>query len=165
MKTYSPKAKDIQRTWFVVDADGATLGRLASEVAHVLRGKHKPTYAPHMDMGDHVIVVNAEKIRVTGAKAADKMYYHHSQYPGGLSEVPYERLAAKRPERIIERAVRGMLPRNRLGRQMLRKLAVYAGGEHPHAAQTPAPLQLRSARRSEKPSATEKVPAEAGKES
>ena len=141
-KTYSPKAKDVQRAWFVVDADNAVLGRLASEVAHVLRGKHKPTFAPHMDMGDHVIVVNAEKIRVTGAKAEDKLYYHHSQYPGGLSEVPYERLARERPERIVERAIKGMLPRNRLGRQMARKLAVYAGPEHPHSAQMPVPLQL-----------------------
>lgn len=146
MKTYSPKLKDIQRSWFVVDADGATLGRLASEVAHVLRGKHKPTYAPHMDMGDHVIVVNASKVRVTGAKAEDKIYYHHSQYPGGLSEVPYQRLAERRPERVIERAIRGMLPRNRLGRRMLRKLAVYAGAEHPHQAQSPVPLELRSRR-------------------
>jgi large subunit ribosomal protein L13 len=146
-KTYSPKAKDVQRTWFVVDAENAVLGRLASEVAHVLRGKHKPTFAPHMDMGDHVIVVNAAKIRVTGAKAADKIYYHHSQYPGGLSEIPYERLAQERPERIVEKAIKGMLPRNRLGRQMGRKLAVYAGPEHPHAAQTPQPLQLRSSER------------------
>ena len=147
MKTYSPKAKDIQRSWFVVDADGATLGRLASEVAHVLRGKHKPTFAPHMDGGDHVIVVNAEKIRVTGAKAEDKLYYNHSQYPGGLREVSYERMARERPERIVERAVRGMLPRNRLGRQMLKKLAVYAGPEHPHEAQQPQPLELKGARR------------------
>jgi large subunit ribosomal protein L13 len=150
MKTYTPKAKDIQRAWYVVDADGIVLGRLASEVAHVLRGKHKPTFAPHMDMGDHVIVVNAAKVRVTGAKAADKVYYHHSQYPGGLSEVPYERLAERRPERIVEKAIRGMLPRNRLGRQMLRKLAVYAGPEHPHEAQTPEPLELRSGRTEDK---------------
>ena len=145
-KTYSPKAKDVQRAWFVVDAENAVLGRLASEVAHVLRGKHKPTFAPHMDMGDHVIVVNAAKIQVTGAKASDKIYYHHSQYPGGLSEVPFERMAQERPERIVERAIKGMLPRNRLGRQMGRKLAVYAGPEHPHAAQMPVPLELRSAR-------------------
>ena len=148
-KTYSPKAKDVRRAWFVVDAENATLGRLASEVAHVLRGKHKPTFAPHMDMGDHVIVVNASKIRVTGAKVADKIYYHHSQYPGGLRETPYERLAEERPERIVERAIKGMLPRNRLGRQMGRKLAVYAGPEHPHAAQMPVPLQLGSAVREE----------------
>jgi large subunit ribosomal protein L13 len=146
-KTYTPKAKDIQRSWYVVDADGAVLGRLASEVAHVLRGKHKPTFAPHMDMGDHVIVINAAKVRVTGAKETDKVYYHHSGYPGGLSEIPYEREAERHPERLIERAVRGMLPRNRLGRQMLRKLAVYAGGEHPHAAQSPVPLELKGSRR------------------
>ena len=149
MKTYSPKAKDVQRSWFVVDADGATLGRLASEVAHVLRGKHKPTFAPHMDMGDHVIVVNAAKIRVTGAKAEDKVYYHHSQYPGGLSEVPYGRWPSATPSASSsEDEIRGMLPRNRLGRQMLRKLAVYAGAEHPHAAQKPVPLELRSSARS-----------------
>ncbi len=153
-KTYSPKAKDIQRAWFVVDAENAVLGRLASEVAHVLRGKHKPTFAPHMDMGDHVIVVNAEKIRVTGAKASDKLYYHHSQYPGGLSEVPFERLARERPERIVERAIKGMLPRNRLGRQMARKLAVYAGPDHPHAAQMPVPLQLRTSRTPDEPGTT-----------
>ena len=147
MKTYSPKASDIERSWFVVDADGVVLGRLASEVAHVLRGKHKPTYAPHMDMGDHVIVVNAAKIRVTGAKAQDKVYYHHSQYPGGLSEVPFERMSERRPERVVERAVRGMLPRNRLGRRMLRKLAVYAGADHPHQAQGPVPLELRASAR------------------
>lgn len=144
MKTYTPKEKDVRRAWYVVDAEGAVLGRLASEVAHVLRGKHKPTYAPHMDMGDHVIVVNASKVRVTGAKATDKVYYRHSQYPGGLSEIPFERMNARSPERVVERAVRGMLPRNRLGRQMLRKLAVYAGADHPHEAQKPEPLDLRS---------------------
>lgn len=144
MKTYTPKAGDITRAWYVVDADGVVLGRLASEVAKILRGKHKPTYAPHMDMGDHVIVVNAAKVRVTGAKATDKVYYQHSQYPGGLSEIPFERESERRPERVVERAVRGMLPRNRLGRRMLRKLAVYAGAEHPHEAQGPVPLELRS---------------------
>jgi large subunit ribosomal protein L13 len=147
MKTYSPRARDVQRTWFVVDAEDAVLGRLASEVAHILRGKHKPTFAPHMDMGDHVIVVNAAKVRVTGQKASDKIYYHHSQYPGGLRGVHYERVAEERPERLVERAVRGMLPRNRLGRKMAKKLAVYAGPEHPHAAQTPVPLQLGSSGR------------------
>lgn len=148
-KTYTPRAKDVRRTWYVVDADGATLGRLASQVAHILRGKHKPTYAPHMDMGDHVVVVNAAKVQVTGQKAVDKVYYHHSQYPGGLSEVPYERLARRHPERLVERAVKGMLPRNRLGRQMARKLAVYAGPEHPHAAQAPVPLKLDVGRRTD----------------
>ena len=144
--TYSPKARDVERTWYVVDAEGAVLGRLASEVAHVLRGKHKPTFAPHMDMGDHVIVVNAAKVRVTGQKESDKIYYRHSQYPGGLREVPYERMARERPERVVERAIKGMLPRNRLGRAMGKKLAVYAGPDHPHAAQQPVPLQLGSMR-------------------
>jgi large subunit ribosomal protein L13 len=142
MKTYSPKAKDIRRNWYVVDADGAVLGRLASEAARILRGKHKPTYAPHMDGGDHVIVVNASKVRLTGEKAGQKLYRHHSQYPGGLREVPYERMAQRRPERVVEAAVRGMLPKTRLGRQMLRKLAVYPGPDHPHGAQKPTPLRL-----------------------
>ena len=142
MKTYSPRARDVRRRWFVVDADGAVLGRLASEVAHILRGKHKPTFAPHMDMGDHVIVVNASRIRLTGQKSGQKVYYHHSNYPGGLREVPYERLMSERPERVVEQAVRGMLPRNRLGRQMFKKLAVYAGPDHPHEAQQPVALRL-----------------------
>jgi large subunit ribosomal protein L13 len=148
MKTYSPKPRDIQRSWYVVDADGAILGRLASEVARILRGKHKPMFAPHMDVGDHVIVVNAAKVRVTGDKAAQKLYRSHSQHPGGLREVPYERLVARRPERVVENAVRGMLPRNRLGRQMFRKLAVYPGPDHPHAAQNPAPMPLGDVRAS-----------------
>jgi large subunit ribosomal protein L13 len=142
MKTYSPKPKDIQRSWYVVDAEDAVLGRLASEVAQILRGKHKPTYAPHMDVGDHVIVVNAAKIRLTGQKADQKVYRHHSGYPGGLREVPFERMVSRRPERVVERAVRGMLPHTRLGRQMAKKLAVYAGADHPHEAQQPAPLKL-----------------------
>jgi large subunit ribosomal protein L13 len=145
MKTYSPRAKDIQRSWFVVDAEDVVLGRLASEVAQVLRGKNKPTYAPHMDMGDHVIVINAAKVRLTGEKAGKKVYQQHSGYPGGLKTLSYEREFARRPERVVERAVRGMLPRTRLGRQMLKKLSVYAGGEHPHQAQQPSPLQLRGA--------------------
>jgi len=142
MKTYSPKAKDIQRGWYVVDAEGAVLGRLASEVARILRGKHKPTYAPHVDVGDHVVVVNAAKVRVTGEKGGKKVYYRHSQYPGGLREIPYERLAAERPERLVEQAVRGMLPKTRLGRRMFRKLSVYRGPDHPHGAQRPVPLRL-----------------------
>jgi large subunit ribosomal protein L13 len=142
MKTYSPKAKDVQRRWYVVDAEGAVLGRLASEVARILRGKHKPTFAPHIDMGDHVVVVNAARVRLTGEKGGKKVYYRHSQYPGGLREIPYERLAAERPERVVEQAVRGMLPKNRLGRQMFRKLSVYAGPDHPHGAQNPVPLRL-----------------------
>ena len=142
MKTYSPKAGDIQRVWYVVDAEDAVLGRLASEVAQILRGKHKPTYAPHMDMGDHVVVINAAKIRLTGGKVGQKVYHHHSGYPGGLRTVPYEREAAQRPDRVVERAIRGMLPRTRLGRAMVKKLSVYAGAEHPHQAQRPIPLRL-----------------------
>jgi large subunit ribosomal protein L13 len=137
-----PKPKDVQRGWYVVDADGAVLGRLASEVAGVLRGKHKPTYAPHIDVGDHVVVVNAAKVRLTGEKEGKKIYYRHSQYPGGLHEVPYAQLAERRPERVVEQAVRGMLPKTRLGRQMLRKLSVYAGPDHPHEAQRPKALRL-----------------------
>ena len=142
MKTYAPKAKEITRAWYVVDADGQVLGRLASEVARILSGKHKPTWAPYLDMGDHVIVVNASKIRVTGQKADSKIYYNHSQYPGGLREVPLERMLRERPERVIERAIRGMLPSTRLGRAMLKKLNVYAGPEHPHEAQQPSPLRV-----------------------
>jgi large subunit ribosomal protein L13 len=142
MKTYSPKAGEIERAWYVVDADGAVLGRLASEVAQILRGKHKPTWAPHLDTGDHVIVVNASGVRLTGEKDQKKIYYSHSGYPGGLSEVEYERMARERPERVVERAIRGMLPKSRLGRQMLRKLLVYRGPDHPHEAQKPVALKL-----------------------
>jgi large subunit ribosomal protein L13 len=141
-KTYSPKAGDIERAWYLVDADGAVLGRLASEVAQLLRGKHKPTWAPHLDTGDHVIVVNAAGVRLTGEKDQKKVYYSHSGYPGGLSEVEYERMARLRPDRVVEKAVKGMLPKNRLGRQMARKLSVYRGSEHPHQAQKPIPLKL-----------------------
>jgi large subunit ribosomal protein L13 len=141
-KTYSPKAKEITRAWYVVDADGAVLGRLASEVAKILRGKHKPTYAPHLDTGDHVVVVNASKIRLTGGKELTKVYYRHSGYPGGIKEIPFERMMAERPDRVVEKAVRGMLPKNRLGRQMGTKLRVYAGPEHNNAAQKPIPLRL-----------------------
>jgi large subunit ribosomal protein L13 len=142
MKTYSPKAKEITRSWYVVDADGAVLGRLASEVAKILRGKHKPTYAPHLDTGDHVIVTNAAGVRLTGEKDTKKVYYRHSQHPGGLREIAYERMATRRPERVVEQAVRGMLPKNSLGRQMARKLYVYRGSEHPHGAQKPSTLSL-----------------------
>jgi large subunit ribosomal protein L13 len=142
VKTYSPKLSDISRAWYLVDADGVVLGRLASEVAKILRGKHKPTFAPHMDMGDHVVVVNAAKVRLTGAKLESKVYYRHSGYPGGLREINYERLLATRPEFAVEKAVRGMLPKTRLGRQMVGKLKVYAGANHPHAAQKPVPLEL-----------------------
>ncbi|ACU53397.1 ribosomal protein L13 [Acidimicrobium ferrooxidans DSM 10331] len=142
MRTYSPKAAEISRTWWVVDAEDVVLGRLATEVARVLRGKHKPTFTPHLDMGDHVIVVNADKIRVTSDKGATKRYWRHSGYPGGIrSETLAERLA-RHPERVVEAAVRGMLPKNRLGRAMYRKLKVYAGPEHPHQAQQPRVLSL-----------------------
>jgi len=129
--------------WYVVDAEGKTLGRLASQVASVIRGKHKPTYTPSLDTGDHVIVINAEKVRVTGNKEKQKFYYRHSGYPGGLRAVPYEVMMAKKPEAIIEHAVRGMLPHNRLGRSLWRKLKVYRGAEHPHAAQKPKPLEMK----------------------
>jgi len=142
MKTYSPKAKEISRAWYLVDAQDQVLGRLASEVAKILRGKHKPTFAPHLDTGDHVVVINASGVRLTGDKAQKKLYRRHSGYPGGLREVPFERLVAERPQVVVERAVRGMLPRNRLGRQMARKLQVYPGPDHPHAAQGPTPLRL-----------------------
>jgi large subunit ribosomal protein L13 len=141
-KTYSAKPSEVKRTWYVVDAEGKTLGRLASAIAHTLRGKHKPTYTPHIDTGDYVIVVNAEKVKVTGSKEADKMYYRHSGYPGGLKSAALKDLRAKHPERIIEAAVQGMLPRNTLGRAQFKKMKVYVGAEHPHAAQNPAPLLL-----------------------
>ncbi|HSG79979.1 MAG TPA: 50S ribosomal protein L13 [Acidimicrobiia bacterium] len=141
-KTYTPRAADIERSWWVVDATDLPLGRLASEVAKILRGKHKPTFAPHMDGGDYVVVINAEKIAVTGGKAAQKMYYRHSGYPGGLSESGFEEMRAKHPERIVERAVRGMLPKNRLGRAIYRKLKVYAGQDHPHTGQQPQVLDI-----------------------
>ncbi len=142
MKTYSPKPSEIERNWYIVDADGMVLGRLASKLAHVLRGKHKPTWAPHMDMGDFIVVVNADKIRVTGRKADQKVYYRHSGYPGGLKETPYRRIMDKKPEFVLFEAVRGMLPRNRLGRQMLKKLKIYASPAHPHAAQQPESFPL-----------------------
>jgi large subunit ribosomal protein L13 len=142
VKTYSPKPSEISRAWYVVDGDGVVLGRLASEVAKILRGKHKPTFAPHLDTGDHVVVVNASKVRLTGAKLEHKVYYRHSGYPGGLREINYERLMATRPQLAVEKAVRGMLPHNRLGRQMAKKLKVYAGPDHPHAAQDPVRLEL-----------------------
>lgn len=141
-KTYSPKPGDIERDWFVVDATDLPLGRLASEVAQVLRGKHKPSYAPHVDVGDHVIVLNADKVAVTSGKSQTKIYYRHSGYPGGVRAENFDSLRERRPEAVVERAVRGMLPKTKLGRQMLRKLRVYAGTEHPHAAQKPEPLEL-----------------------
>jgi large subunit ribosomal protein L13 len=137
-KTYSTKAKDIEREWHVIDASGKTLGRLATEVARLLRGKHKPIYTPHLDTGDYVIVINAERIRVTGKKAKQKFYYHHSGYPGGLRSTSLAQMLSTHPTRVIEHAVRGMLPKGPLGRAMFRKLKVYAGPEHPHIAQVKA---------------------------
>ncbi len=142
VKTYSVSAGDIERKWYVVDARGKTLGRLATGIARILRGKHKPGYSPHLDMGDHVIVINAEKILVTGKKLDTKMYYRYSGYLGGLKTVVLREQLEKHPDRVIVHAVRGMLPKNRLGRAMLKKLKVYAGSQHPHAAQKPEPLAL-----------------------
>lgn len=142
MKTFSAKAEDVARDWFVVDASDKTLGRLASEIAHRLRGKHKAEYTPHVDTGDYIVVINAEKVRVTGAKATDKMYYKHTGYVGNLKSISFEKLIDKAPERVIQGAVKGMLPRNPLGRAMFKKLKVYAGGEHPHAAQQPQALNI-----------------------
>jgi len=142
VKTYVPKKGDVEHKWYMVDATGKPLGRLASGVASVLRGKHKPTFTPFLDMGDHVIVVNAEKVVLTGRKLEQKKRYHHSGYPGGLRAVPYSRLMVEHPERAIEHAVKGMLPHNRLGRKLFRKLKVYAGPDHPHEAQSPEPLNL-----------------------
>ena len=142
MKTYSAKAETVERDWFLIDADGKTLGRLATEVARRLRGKHKAVYTPHVDTGDYIVVINAEKVKVTGNKAKDKMYYNHSGYMGGLKEINFEDLIQKAPERVIETAVKGMLPKNPLGRAMFRKLKVYAGKEHKHAAQQPQVLEI-----------------------
>jgi large subunit ribosomal protein L13 len=140
MKTYSPKPDHIERNWYVLDASGQVLGRLATHAATLLRGKHKPMFAPHMDTGDHVIVVNAEKVELTGGKEAKKIAYRHSGYPGGIRATSYDRLLAERPVFAVEKAIRGMLPKNRLGRAMIRKLHVVAGPEHPHAAQKPTAL-------------------------
>jgi large subunit ribosomal protein L13 len=145
MKTYSLKAKEIIRDWHVIDAADQTLGRLASQVAILLRGKHKPTYSPHLDMGDYVVVVNAGKVRVTGRKRQQKTYYRHSMYPGGLKMETLEKLLARHPTRVIERAVKGMLPHNRLGRAIHRHLKVYAGSDHPHEAQVRASEKRRAA--------------------
>jgi large subunit ribosomal protein L13 len=143
IKTYSPKKDDIQREWFVVDAKDQTLGRLATQVATLLRGKHKPIYAPHMDVGDFVIVINADKIRVTGNKLDQKIYYRHSGYPGGLRSRTLRELQARFPDRVIRLAVRGMLPKNRLGRATIKKLKIYAGDKHPHQAQQPKAYELK----------------------
>jgi large subunit ribosomal protein L13 len=146
VRTYSPRADEIERSWYVVDAEGLTLGRMATEVARVLRGKHKAMYTPHLDTGDHVIVVNADKVVLSANKAESKQVYRHTGYPGGIRSTTYATLLDEQPEQAVRRTIRGMLPKNRLGRQMLKKLKVYAGPTHPHAAQSPAPLDLPAAR-------------------
>ena len=142
MKTISAKAETVQRSWYVIDAEGQTLGRLATEVARRLRGKHKTEYTPHVDTGDYIVVVNAEKVKVTGRKASDKTYYRHTGHPGGLKEATFTQMIERSPAKVIELAIKGMLPRNPLGRAMYRKLKVYAGQEHPHDAQQPETLTL-----------------------
>ena len=142
MKTFSAKPESVKRDWFIVDADGKTLGRLATEIASRLRGKHKPEYTPHVDTGDYIVVINAEKVAVTGAKRTDKVYYSHSGFPGGLKSITFDKLIEKKPEMIIESAVKGMLPKGPLGRAMARKLKVYAGAEHNHQAQQPQTLDI-----------------------
>jgi len=142
MNTYSVKAGEIERRWFVVDAQGKVLGRVATEVARILRGKHKPIYTPHLDTGDFVVIINAEGIRLTGRKEEQKTYFRHTGYMGHEKHIPYQRMKAKNPERILELAVKGMLPKNALGREMYKKLRVYAGAEHPHVAQRPEPLNF-----------------------
>ena len=146
MPTYSPKASEIQRNWHVIDAEGMVLGRLSTEVARVLRGKHKPVFAPHMDMGDHVVIVNAAKVVLTSDKAGKKDMYHHTGYPGGIKSETYQQLLGRKPEEAIRRSIAGMLPKGPLGRQMIKKLKVYAGPEHPHAAQQPVVLDLTAAK-------------------
>jgi large subunit ribosomal protein L13 len=142
MKTYTPKATEIERKWWLVDADGKVLGRLATEVARVLRGKHKPMYTPHLDTGDYVVVINADKVRLTGRKEETKTYFRHSGYMGGEKHIPFKTMRERHPERVIELAVKGMLPKNNLGRMMRKKLRIYAGTEHPHEAQQPEPLEI-----------------------
>ena len=142
MKTFSAKPESVKREWFVVDADGKTLGRLATEIASRLRGKHKPEYTPHVDTGDYIIVINCEKITVTGNKRTDKVYYHHTGFIGGIKSITFDKLLVKAPEQIIEKAVKGMLPKGPLGRAMYRKMKVYAGPEHQHAAQQPTVLDI-----------------------
>ena len=146
MRTYSPKASEISHDWFVVDAEGMVLGRMATEVARVLRGKHKPTFVPHMDVGDHVIIINADKVVLTSDKSEKKMVYRHSGYPGGIRARTYGDFLGKQPEEAVRKTVRGMLPKNSLGRQQLRKLKVYAGPTHPHGAQQPTVLELDHAK-------------------
>jgi len=142
MKTVSARKETVTRQWYVVDASGKTLGRLCTEIANRLRGKHKPEFTPHVDTGDYIVVVNAEKIVVTGNKTTDKLYQHHTGYPGGIKSISFDKLLVKSPERIIEKAVKGMMPKNKLSRAMLAKLKVYAGNEHPHTAQQPTLLEI-----------------------
>lgn len=143
MKTYVPKQGELEKKWFIIDAEGKVLGRVAVEAAKLLRGKHKPQYTPYLDTGDHVIVINADKVRVTGTKVAEKMYYHHSGYKGGLRELTYRQLTEKHPTRAMELAIKGMLPHNRLGRELARHFRIYAGSEHPHEAQNPQPYEVK----------------------
>jgi large subunit ribosomal protein L13 len=147
VRTYSPKVSEIQRKWWVIDAEDLVLGRVSTEAARLLRGKHKPTFAPHLDCGDHVIIVNADKVVLSSDKAERKIIYRHTGYPGGLKQQTFAELHAKKPEEAVRRSIRGMLPKNRLGRQMLTKLKVYAGPNHPHAAQQPQPFDVPAARR------------------
>ena len=142
MKPFSAKPHEVRRDWFVVDAADKVLGRVAAEIAHRLRGKHKPEFTPHVDTGDYIVVVNAEKLRVTGNKAKDKLYHRHTTYPGGIYSTSFEKLQAKHPERVLQKAVKGMLPKGPLGYAMLKKMKVYAGAEHPHTAQQPKPLEI-----------------------
>ena len=142
MKTFSAKAHEVKRDWYIIDASNKTLGRLAAKIAHRLRGKHKAEYTPHVDTGDYIVVTNVETIKVTGRKFKDKIYYNHTGFPGGIKEITFEKLQAKHPERVLERAVKGMLPKNSLGRDMFRKLKIYVGSEHPHEAQQPKQLEI-----------------------
>lgn len=142
MKTYSARKEDVKHSWYLVDATDKTLGRISTQIAIRLRGKHKPEYTPHVDIGDYIVVVNAEKVKVTGNKTTDKIYYHHTGYPGGIKSITFEKLIEKAPERVIQMAVKGMMPKNKLSRSMLSKLKVYAGSEHPHEAQQPQPLEI-----------------------
>ena len=142
MKTVSAKKESVSREWYVVDATDKTLGRLSTAIANRLRGKHKPEYTPHVDTGDYIVVVNAEKVRVTGNKTTDKVYHHHTGYPGGIKSITFDKLIDKAPEQVIEKAVKGMMPKNKLSRSMMSKLKIYAGNEHPHSAQQPMPLDI-----------------------
>ena len=144
MKTFSAKSHEVQRDWYIVDATGKVLGRIAAEIARRLRGKHKPEFTPHVDTGDYIVVVNAEKLRVTGNKAKDKLYHRHTTYPGGIRTTNFEKLQTKHPERVLTLAVKGMLPKGPLGYAMIKKMKIYPGAEHPHSAQQPKPLQIEA---------------------